>query len=526
MTKAESTDRDQSTSRLGSRITSRHHPPIWWSMVQLIALAVHLPLSLLTGSQSALASRRSVLLVAVSVAVAAMALYLLLSWVLLPRWRALALASVTVVYFWHWNAGLDPGGAIGTVAALVVYAVVAVAAVRFGDRHFFKVASLAASLALGTTLGLMALTEWLQTPDREVGVQDPVEVGALVSTPDIILIVLDGYGRSDVIRDVYGYDNDPFLDRLRSEGFDVAEQSIANYSITHLSLPALLNMSYMHPTGATIGNNDLKYLAGQISGGSKLVSVLKANGYSYIHAESDHWYNVCNDEVDLCLTGRFPDITGHALLVRTPVGGLFYRDTGDPTTALNRDRVDQLTNWEETTRDWPEGPNFAFFHLQLPHPPLYLDSNCDVRLDPELGGRIMNDGEMSAGQLDRRVNAWVEQVECANYTIERLLDQLDEESVVVVVSDHGPDLHFTLEPNPADITQNGLAERFPNLTAVRLPEQCRGSLPDDVDTVNTFRTIVGCLSGEPLETIETQTFVAGFGGPIVELKLDEQNADD
>ena len=48
--------------------------------------------------------------------------------------------------------------------------------------------------------------------------------------PDIYFIVLDGYGRSDVLKEFYGYDNSDFLRGLKEKGFYVAQDSMANYS--------------------------------------------------------------------------------------------------------------------------------------------------------------------------------------------------------------------------------------------------------------------------------------------------------
>src|SRR5690606_16631753 len=209
----------------------------------------------------------------------------------------------------------------------------------------------------------------------------------------------------------------PFLDHLRDSGFDVADASVANYSITHLSLAALLNMSYMHADGANIGRNDLQFLAGEIAGANELVNVLKENGYTYVHAETTDWHNRCGEHVDVCLPGSSPSITTYSVLKGTLIGGLIFRDTVDPATDLNVARIDQLVKWRQTTASWTEAPTFSFFHLPLPHPPLFLDDQCRVRAEPELSGRIMNDGNMSASQLEKRRQAWVEQIQCANRTI-------------------------------------------------------------------------------------------------------------
>ena len=69
--------------------------------------------------------------------------------------------------------------------------------------------------------------------------------GAAVDRPDIYLIVLDAHGRADVLRDLYGYDESPFLDHLRDKGFYVADRSTSNYCFTELSMGATLNMRYM-----------------------------------------------------------------------------------------------------------------------------------------------------------------------------------------------------------------------------------------------------------------------------------------
>ena len=63
--------------------------------------------------------------------------------------------------------------------------------------------------------------------------------------PDIYYIILDGYGRQDILSLLYGFDNSDFITWLRSQGLYVASQSHANYLFTTLSLTASLNMQYI-----------------------------------------------------------------------------------------------------------------------------------------------------------------------------------------------------------------------------------------------------------------------------------------
>ena len=47
--------------------------------------------------------------------------------------------------------------------------------------------------------------------------------------PNIFLIILDAYGRADILDEIYGYDNEPFLRSLEQRGFYVARRATSNY---------------------------------------------------------------------------------------------------------------------------------------------------------------------------------------------------------------------------------------------------------------------------------------------------------
>ena len=63
--------------------------------------------------------------------------------------------------------------------------------------------------------------------------------------PDIYYIVLDTYSRDDYLLEVFGHDNQSFLNELEDFGFYVARCSRSNYSQTHTSLASSLNMNYV-----------------------------------------------------------------------------------------------------------------------------------------------------------------------------------------------------------------------------------------------------------------------------------------
>lgn len=59
---------------------------------------------------------------------------------------------------------------------------------------------------------------------------------------DIVVILLDGYPRADVLERRLGVDNADFLQALRDRGFDVATRSHSNYVFTALTLASMFQM--------------------------------------------------------------------------------------------------------------------------------------------------------------------------------------------------------------------------------------------------------------------------------------------
>jgi hypothetical protein len=63
--------------------------------------------------------------------------------------------------------------------------------------------------------------------------------------PDIYVIVLDSYARSDVLMDSFDYDNQPFTQALTKLGFVVPQCSMSNYAYTAFSMSSMFNMNYL-----------------------------------------------------------------------------------------------------------------------------------------------------------------------------------------------------------------------------------------------------------------------------------------
>jgi hypothetical protein len=136
-----------------------------------------------------------------------------------------------------------------------------------------------------TTLALHPLQE--SSNSGTATEQMPTRLRPPADSPDVLYVILDGYGRSDVLGSSYGYDNAPFVDFLRSRGFYVAESATSNYSRTLLSLISSLNMDYVDQV---LDPDELARASRQtfaeVLEGSRVFELFRQLGYTIVAFES------------------------------------------------------------------------------------------------------------------------------------------------------------------------------------------------------------------------------------------------
>src|SRR5688572_19160359 len=116
--------------------------------------------------------------------------------------------------------------------------------------------------------------------------------------PDILYIILDGYGRKDILQKYYALDNQPFLDSLKQEGFQVAEKSTSNYCRTVASVASSFNLDYIQNLDNNLPGFCFADLEKLIEDASILKFLVKQKYYlygfasGYGHTELTHHVNL------------------------------------------------------------------------------------------------------------------------------------------------------------------------------------------------------------------------------------------
>ena len=333
------------------------------------------------------------------------------------------------------------------------------------------------------------LQQW--SAERAVnGLANQITVNA--SQPDIYYIILDAYGRADVLRDLLGYDNSDFLNTLRQRGFYVADCSQANYAYTEFSLTSSLNYDYLDELDVSGSRAERIALLKH----SAIRSFLDSKGYEII-AFPTGWAFTEWKDADLYVDYQRP-VTALTEFETLILNTTMFRVASDLRSSkhaeaspkdLRRLRVFSLL---ENIKELPHrnGNLFVFAHLVVPHLPYTFGPNGEV---PRYQGKEATHEETAA--------AYVDQVQFVNKqtldVIDALIQGSESPPVIIVQSDHGP---------LPDLTEDPL-ERLPILNAYYLPGVNMDEiLYPSISPVNSFRVVLNSYFGQDLPRLEDRSY--------------------
>lgn len=350
---------------------------------------------------------------------------------------------------------------------------------------------------------------------------------ALQKLPDIYVIVLDTYMRSDALKQDLGYDNSPFINQLREMGFYVAGCGHPNYTFTYASISALLNMRYIQGAYANDIWSDFSDNGfwSNLLKNSEVRAQLKSIGYKTV-AFQEEYPLVEFDNSDVLIGTDHPSINSAylypfevlyqqstAAIIFTAldpggkVEGYFQRIFASPAkgsldlsglTGPNKDFVVAhiiSTNFIlDHITDVPAiaGPKFTYIHLFIPHAPFVFGPDGEIMTDPGYYGGDRAGATTEAYQLKGYVN----QVQYIDKRIVPILQTVISKSknppIIILMGDHG------LENS----------NRSTDLLAYYLPEHGSSKLYPNFTPVNSFRLIFDEYFGANYPLLPDKTYIS------------------
>ena len=327
--------------------------------------------------------------------------------------------------------------------------------------------------------------------------------GPTAATPDIYVILLDGYPRADVLEYAFGIDNSSFTAALEDRGFAVAPRSHSDYLWTHVSVPSALNLDYVEhvPTLEQVadGREAQQPTIRHAIANSEAFDQVRARGYDVI-AVASGFEEVSARQADVWVDSGQLNEFEISLIGSTFGGNIIGWLLPDFASAHQRDRI--LRNLRvlpeiAAKRDRP--PAFVFAHIPAPHQPTVFGEDGAPIAVP------ITDGYFADSPMERREDPtefnerYRAQLPYLNELIltavDGVLEHSSEPPVVLLFADHGSASRTDWnQTNPYTVDPTILLERTGTLFAALTPGHV-GLYPDDISPTDMLRLLFDAYFG-------------------------------
>lgn len=427
-------------------------------------------------------------------------LFVLLAYVLTRSLDSAGLiASILVLGVFHlWSIFL----AVVIITSITLVAInILFKKVRYSDTH--RVLNAVSIALVGFYLIRfvnMSVSElWAPVPVAIQPVQGvPGPLADQAHAPDIYYIILDGYGRADMLQDIHGFDNSSFITALEERGFVIPSESQSNYARTLLSLSSSLNMQYLDNAPSAGNNPTLWWPLKDDLQHSEVRRTLESQGYKTIFLANNADYSNIRDGD--YYEAPFPiqlDIFSALFLYQTnfkPLAEMDELGIANFSYATHRQII--LYAFERLPEVAQiEGPKYVFAHIVAPHPPYVFDRDGNP-VEPDYPFSLSI--ESHAG--------YVEQLQFINQATLDMVDGILANSksppIIIIQGDHGPGTMT----NHDSLKDTCLYERFSILNAYYLPGVDPASVPADISPVNSFRFLFNTYFDGTLEILPNRQY--------------------
>ena len=393
--------------------------------------------------------------------------------------------------------------AIWLGALWLVFVALALVWAGLRQTHFQNAALTLNIISLG--LMLYATSQVIKAEPSVKQSDKPSDPHALVQSlhipdgktpPDIYYIILDSYGRSDLLNSNLQYDNSAFISELEKMGFYVAKCSQSNYPRTDVSLGSSLNMDYLQNLNDkfTPKNEDRSQLWQSILQSTVRYELENAGYKTVAFATGFAFTEITTADVYLSPSQIWAPLNEFEILLMRTTPLRHLEDLGlvnleQIDVERYRDRTQLVLNSMQKLARMP-GPKFIFIHLVIPHP-LFVFAPDGSPTDPS---QFMDENGIYS--QDNYYKGYRNQAAYISDQMEKAMQTLLADSanppVIVMQGDHGPWL------------QSG-SDQFKILNAYYLPGH-NDLLYPTISPVNTFRLIFDTYLGADYPQLDNTSY--------------------
>ena len=340
--------------------------------------------------------------------------------------------------------------------------------------------------------------------------------------PDIYYIILDAYGRNDILQTIYDFDDSSFLNALKSRGFYVAAEASSNYIQTMLSLSSSLNMDYIQSLKADGVKIENRADLISILQDSRVRSVLAQNGYQTVSFRNEYKATMPNADIyyDDSETGLAYPVTAfesilidHTLARVLTVLPAFHKALIEMPYDTHRHYI--LSTFARVKKiPSLNGDYFVYTHIIAPHPPFVFDEN-GVALPHDEPFKLADANQFIKDHSRKAyITGYRQQMQYINTLVLEAVDAILAKSktppIIIIQGDHGPGayLHWS------SLEKTFPAERFSILNAYYFPDQDYSLLYPSISPINSFRVLLNKYFGGKFGLLPDRHYYSQWSFPF------------
>jgi hypothetical protein len=347
-------------------------------------------------------------------------------------------------------------------------------------------------------------------------------VHSAVPRPDIYYIILDAYGRNDILQTIYDFDDSSFLNALKARGFYIAEEASSNYIQTMLSLSSSLNMDYIQSLKADGVKIENRADLISILQDGKVRSVLAQNGYQTVSFRNEYKATMPNADIyyDDSETGLVYPVTAfesilidHTLVRVLTVLPAFHKALIEMPYDTHRHYI--LSTFAQVKKiPSLNGDYFVYTHIIAPHPPFVFDEN-GVALPHDEPFKLADANQFIKDHSRKAyITGYRQQMQYINTlvleTVDAILAKSKTPPIIIIQGDHGPGayLHWS------SLEKTFPAERFSILNAYYFPDQDYSLLYPSISPINSFRVLLNKYFGGQFDLLPDRHYYSQWSFPF------------
>ena len=316
--------------------------------------------------------------------------------------------------------------------------------------------------------------------------------------PNVYFIILDAYSGSEILDELFEFDNSDFMSFLNENGFEIVKNSHSNYASTEESISSTFNMDYVHNRLPNLEGDYRLGVVGRTIDNNLVMNNFKEMGYQIVNFNSGVGFTRDLQVADITLCEKF----GGDLMNLEMIRLLTKNSMIDPilTKIYQSDMRNQILciysemkNFEQHTTE----PFFAFVHIFIPHRPFIFDQDGNPTGVENI--EIANVNEDKEGYLNQLMFANKKTKEM----ITDILQTSKTQPIIILQGDHGA----TVIKGVEEFNEEAIRERYSILNAFYFPNNVDVELYEGVSSVNTFRIVFNEFFNSNYDLLDDKSFI-------------------